>query len=439
MPHENEQHEGTWLQWPHQYEYGYAYRNSLDATWVAMTAALIGGEKVHIIAYNNAEKNRIINLLNNANLPLANVDFYIFKTNDVWIRDNGPIFIRDNMGNLKVEDWGFNGWGGKFRSNLCNPIPTSIGNAINLPVVSLNSTMTNEGGAVELDGNGVLMACKSSIISQSPSNSVRNPGMTQVQAETIFSQNLGVSKFIWLNGKVGDSEDVTDLHIDGFAKFVDDTVMVTMKKKDLIYWCLSLSDITTLYNASNINNRIYRKVYVPLTKNNVANTKSVDLGYKGSYVNYYVANEVVLVPNYNDPNDAVANSIIQGLYPGRTVIGIDVRNLYENGGMVHCVTQQQPLSSSPNRLVASSLTQAFSLDVYPNPFSTYTIFKTGTSLNHATLIVENAFGLVVSRIDNINGHTYSFNRGNLLPGFYFARLIQDNKILSIKKLIVNDN
>jgi agmatine deiminase len=181
---------------------------------------------------------------------------------------------------------------------------------------------------------------------------------------------------------------------------------------------------------------MYYLAYLFGVKNGRSNLKDQ---YKGSYVNYYVANEVVLVPNYNDPNEAVANSIIQGLYPGRTVIGIDVRNLYENGGMVHCVTQQQPLSSPPNRLVASSLTQAFSLDVYPNPFATYTIFKTGTSLNHATLIVENAFGLVVSRIDNINGHTYSFNRGNLLPGFYFARLIQDNKILSIKKLIVTDN
>ena len=88
------------------------------------------------------------------------------------------------------------------------------------------------------------------------------------------------------------------------------------------------------------------ELYLPLTQNNVKTTSGTDLGYKGSYVNYYVANNRVLVPNYNDSNDTVANNIIAGLYPGRTVVGIDVRNLYQNGGMVHCVTQQQPASSS---------------------------------------------------------------------------------------------
>ena len=81
---------------------------------------------------------------------------------------------------------------------------------------------------------------------------------------------------------------------------------------------------------------------MPLTQNTVKKTDGTDLGYKGSYINYYIANTKVLVPNYNDPNDAIAKNIIQGLYPERTVVGIDVRNLYENGGMIHCVTQQQP-------------------------------------------------------------------------------------------------
>jgi agmatine deiminase len=86
----------------------------------------------------------------------------------------------------------------------------------------------------------------------------------------------------------------------------------------------------------------YNFVKLPLTKNNVVTTYGKNLGYKGSYVNYYTGNTVVLVPNYNDPNDAVANRILQELYPTKTVVGIDCRNLYANGGMVHCVTQQQP-------------------------------------------------------------------------------------------------
>ena len=87
MPSEEQEHEGTWLQWPHHYEYGTAYRNSLDATWVQMTGALIQSENVHIIAYDNTEKNRIIGLLTNSSIDMSNVDFFVYPTNDVWVRD----------------------------------------------------------------------------------------------------------------------------------------------------------------------------------------------------------------------------------------------------------------------------------------------------------------------------------------------------------------
>lgn len=345
MPAESLQHEGTWLQWPHQYEYGLTYRNRLDATWVAMTAALVQSEKVHIIAYNSTEQTRITNLLIAANVSLTNVNFKIFPTNDVWVRDNGPVYVNDATNNLTIEDWGFNGWG-DYNYNNDNPIPTSVATANGTPIVNLNSIMTIEGGAYEIDGNGVFLACKSSILSQSPANSVRNSGMTQTQAQTILTQYLGVTKFIWLNGNVGDPTDVTDFHIDGFAKFLNKDTLITMNNADLIYWGASAADISTLYNASNINNVVYTKIYLPLTHNNVTTAYGNPLYYKGSYANYYVANSVVLVPNYNDPHDAVANAIIQSLYPNRTVIGIDCRNLYENGGMVHCVTQQQPVAST---------------------------------------------------------------------------------------------
>lgn len=343
MPEESEMHEGTWLQWPHQYQYGVAYRNSLDPTWVAMTQALIRSEKVHIIAYNEAEKNRITGLLNAAGIPLSNVDFTIYKTDDVWVRDNGPVYVRDKNGNLVIQDWGFNGWGEKtdeqsgnpIRFENCNSIPSKIGNDQNRAVVDLNNIMINEGGSVEIDGKGTLMACKSSIL-----NSNRNPGMTLAEAEQLFSQYLGVTHFIWLDGQAG--LELTDQHIDGFARFGNATTIVTMNTDDLLDFDVKQSDIDKLFNAKDKNGNAYTFLKVPLTQHNVRKTDGTDLGYKGSYINYYIANNTVLVPNYNDPNDAVANGLIQTLYPTRTVVGIDVRNLYENGGMVHCVTQQQP-------------------------------------------------------------------------------------------------
>jgi agmatine deiminase len=132
------------------------------------------------------------------------------------------------------------------------------------------------------------------------------------------------------------------MHIDGIMKFAAGNKMITMSNSDLSGWGLIDSDIAILNAASNTKNEVYTKVILPLTKKNVVTKTGKALGYKGNYINFYIANGKVLVPNYNDPNDSVANKIIAGLYPGREVVGIDVRNLYANGGMVHCVTQQQP-------------------------------------------------------------------------------------------------
>ncbi|PIF45512.1 agmatine deiminase [Chryseobacterium sp. 52] len=334
MPEESAPHEGTWLQWPHEYQYGVTYRNRLDATWVAMTKELVQSEKVHIIAYDNAEQQRIVRLLNTAGVSLNNVNFKLYPTDDFWVRDNGPIYVKDNNGQLFIQDWGFNGWGNKAAYNNCNAIPSKIAADTNIPKINLNTAMINEGGSVEIDGNGVLMACKSSIL-----NTNRNPGMTQQQAEAIFTKNLGVTKFIWLNGKAG--LDITDMHIDGFARFANSSTIITMNSNDLAYWQVPDGDIDKLYSATGKNGSAYQFVKIPLTKNEVVTTYGKNVG-RASYINYYIANNRVLVPNYNDPNDAVANQMIQQLYPDKKVVGIDCRNLFANGGMVHCVTQQQP-------------------------------------------------------------------------------------------------
>ena len=335
MPEESEPHEGTWLQWPHEYQYGVTFRNRLDATWVTMAKALVTSEKAHIIVYDEIEKNRVIGLLNTEGVPLTNIDFKIYKTDDFWIRDNGPIYVHDKDGKLVIEDWGFNGWGGKAKYENCNAIPSKIAADQGTKVVDLNAEMINEGGSVEIDGAGTLMACKSSIV-----NNNRNSGKTQAQIEASFKKYLGVTNFVWLDGVPG--LEITDMHIDGFARFGNASTIVTMSQNDLLDWQVKQSDIDKLFAAKNKSGAAYTFVKIPLSQNNVTTTYGKNLGYKGSYINYYIANTKVLVPNYNDPNDAIANAAIQKLYPTRTVVGIDVRNLYANGGMIHCVTQQQP-------------------------------------------------------------------------------------------------
>tara|TARA_Y100000034_G_scaffold125539_1_gene175407 strand:- start:235920 stop:237041 length:1122 start_codon:yes stop_codon:yes gene_type:complete len=337
FPEESEPHEATWLQWPHHYQYGQTFRNRLDATWVTLTKELVSSEKVFIIAYDSAEKTRILSLLNAARFDLSNVYFKTYPTDDFWIRDNGPIYVRDQNNNLVVQDWGFNGWGNKAAYANCNAIPSKIAQDQNKRLIDLKAIMINEGGSVEMDGHGTLMACKSSIL-----NSNRNAGMTQKEAEDIFKQYLGVTNFVWLEGQAG--LEITDQHIDGFARFGNTNTIVTMDTSDLLAYDVLQSDIDKLYAAKNAQGQPYNFLKLPLTQNDVVTEYGQNLGYKGSYCNYYIANTKVLVPTYNDPNDAVALQKLQTLYPNRTVVGIDCRNLYANGGMIHCVTQQQPQS-----------------------------------------------------------------------------------------------
>ncbi len=444
MPEEIAPHEGTWLQWPHNHTYPPYWREDLEPSWIEMTRELVAGENVHIIAYDSDEHNHIVQVLNNAGVPLTNVDFFIHPNNDVWVRDNGPIFVYNSIGNLRILDWGFNGWGEETPYELCDVIPALVSEDIEIPDVNL-SAMVLEGGSIEIDGKGTLMATKSAII-----NPNRNPSLTQAQIEEYMTINLGVTNFIWLDGVPG--LEITDMHIDGFARFNDSTTIVTMDSLDLIYWEVPPSDISILYDAQDVNGNPYNFLHLPLTVNNVVTTclsavqdfgrrGGENLGYKGSYVNYYTGNTVVLVPTYNDPNDAVAISLLQTLYSSRTVVGIDVRNLYSQGGMVHCVTQQQPVGQDPNGIIDRGASGIRLLQNSPNPFSTFTTISfTLKEKSFARLEVYNSQGkslatLVNSRLP-AGDHTYTLVSDDYKNGIYTYTLTIDSTIVLSKKMMV---
>ncbi|MFJ8260744.1 agmatine/peptidylarginine deiminase [Rummeliibacillus sp. NPDC094406] len=336
MPDESSKHEGTWLQWPHTFTYGKGYEEKVEPIWIEMTAALSEGENVHIIAYDKYEKNYIYNLLYDEGINMDKIDFYIVPTDDVWARDTAPIFVYDKDKNMKMMDWGFNGWGKKTPYKKDALMPSVLSKQLGMDRIDLNAVVL-EGGAFELDGNGTFLSTRSAVL-----NKNRNPNITEAEFEKYIKEYLDATNFIWLDGVPG--LDITDFHIDGFAKFYDKSTIITMKEDDLEDWGVSNKDIKTLMNAKNAFDKPYQYVYLPLSKNNVILDNGKNLRYKGSYINFYIGNTVVLVPNYNDPNDKIANDIIQKLYPDREVIGIDVRELYKNGGMIHCVTQQQPVS-----------------------------------------------------------------------------------------------
>lgn len=334
MPAEDTAHEGTWLTWPHQYTYGIEYRDEVEGIWIQMVQALHTGEKVHIVAYDATEQARIEKLLQNAAVDLSQVDFVIAKSDDVWTRDTGPMFVFDKNEKLTIADFGFDGWGEKVEFENDDQIPVAAGKQKDIPVVDI-SDFVLEGGSIELDGSGTLMASLSSVVSKN-----RNAQLSVEQAEDYLARYLGVKNFIWLDGVT--DEDITDAHIDGTARFLDDKTILTVSKSDFseLYENINMNDYSTLENAKNAEGEPYKIVELPFTKKNAEG-----LDYKGSYLNYYIGNEVVLVPVYDDENDAVALEKLAKLYPERKIVPIQVNSLFQYGGMIHCVTQQQPLAS----------------------------------------------------------------------------------------------
>lgn len=327
MPFEESRHEGTWLQWPHNYGWDPRHVQRYEETWIQMTRALHKGERVHIIVYNQRELIRVKGILVKRGLDMTKIDFWDYPTDDVWVRDNGPIFVRDQNKALLVENWKFNGWGGKADFWKDDYIPIDVARDLGLPRVDV--PMVNEGGSVEIDGKGTLMAKKSSIL-----NNNRNPGWTQAKAESFFKKYLGVTNFIWLEGQRG--IDITDDHIDGTARFAGNNTIVTTKRGDF----LNPSEYDVLVKARNSQGKPYKIIHLPLTIKTI-----LDTGYQGIYVNYYVGNTVVIVPTFNDPMDKEALRILAEVYPNRRVVGVNMEELFSDGGGAHCVTQQQPVGA----------------------------------------------------------------------------------------------
>jgi agmatine deiminase len=338
MPPEEYRHEGTWLQWPHNYGWDVHHVKRYETSWVQMARALHTGERVHIIVYDDTERDRVESLLRNVSLNMDQIDFYVWPTDDVWARDNGPIFVFDNHQKLCIVNFVFNGWGGKADYYYDNYIPLKVGHALNVPVIDI--PMVHEGGSVEVDGRGTLLAKRSSIL-----NVNRNAGWTQKDVERYFQQYLGVTNFIWLEGRKG-GDDITDDHIDGTARFANGDTIVTYYERDFV----NPGEYKILQKAVDVDGRPYRLVHLPVTTKNVPG-----VGDYGIYINFYVGNDVVLVPSYDDPNDPVAAEILQLLFPTRQVVSIPSTEVFRDGGMMHCVTQQQPVEKQERSSLQNSL------------------------------------------------------------------------------------
>jgi agmatine deiminase len=273
-----------------------------------------------------------------------NVDFYLIETDDVWARDNGPIFVVNDQGEVAITDWIFNGWGERFDYELDNLVPGKVGEELDLPVFT--APMVLEAGAVEVNGKGTFLATRSSII-----DLYRNPGMSQEEIEDTLRGYLGVNHFIWLTG-AGRGEcdlwgDETDSHIDIVARFTDESTILYNWSDDLTdpRHTMMEKSLVELKNSRTETGKPLTLIPLPLPE--VHQTSSMTKWRKNTftdaaYSNYLIANNIVLVPVYGHANDERALKIISEHFPDREIIGIEVVGLIEHGGAIGCVTQPQP-------------------------------------------------------------------------------------------------
>lgn len=347
MPAEWESHEGTWLIWPHEDTHKDSQLH-LEHLWLEMTRVLQQFEVVHIVVTDQARREHLEHQLRYYGLSSKNLDIRIIPNDDVWVRDCGPIFLVNENGDLAVTSWNFNGWGERYPYLKDRNVPENVANLHGLPL--FKAPLTLEGGGIEINGKGSLIATRSSIL-----NPNRNPGKDPAEIELGMKDYLGIDNIIWLSGASKEFCDAvgsdTDMHVDGCARFVNESTVMYLwidddtnpyypylkkHRDELENALLENGDKLTLVPLLKPNNRMYSTL-VDSTRLPFENKTSLT-----TYLNFYIANEVVLVPVYGDVMDSTAKTIIAEHFPDREIVGIPAWVTAERGGMMHCVTQQQP-------------------------------------------------------------------------------------------------
>ena len=341
MPAEWAPHRATWLSWPHNRETWPTQLAEVREVWIRMVRALSPYEQVCLLVNEEKTAEDVTARLKNARAATENITILQIPTVDVWMRDYGPTFVTRNAPEnpLAFNDWLFNGWGGKYQGyEEDDSIAKKIASLLKVPV--FDHQIALEGGAIEVNGRGACLTTERCLL-----NKNRNPHMTRGEIEQFLQDTLGASHLIWLGeGIAGDD---TDGHIDDIARFVNPTTVVCVVEtnaQDENYAPLQ-ENFERLQRATDHNGEKLSIVALPCPG---------PLYYEGSrlpasYANFYIANNVVLVPVFDDPSDGEALGILQDLFPDRKVLGLPCAAVVAGLGAIHCVTQQEPriFSSGP--------------------------------------------------------------------------------------------
>ncbi len=336
FPAEWEKHAATWLSYPHKEASWPTKLEAIYPYYNAFIKEISKGEKVCINVNSKSMANHITKQLENIEVDINQIQFFLHPTNDAWCRDHGPAFLL-NHANTEVPrvivDWGYNAWGDKYPPyDLDDVIPTKIAKHYNIPLYD-NSKIVMEGGSVEFNGNGTLLTTKHCLL-----NKNRNPHLTQLQIEKYLVHYYGVEQILWLQeGIVGDD---TDGHIDDITRFINHDSVVTViehSKQDENYAILR-KNTKELEKMRLLNGKQLNIIELPMPPPIIFDGQRLP----ASYANFYVANAAVIVPTFNVPTDDVALQIIEKAFPDRKVIGINSVDIIWGLGSFHCLSQQEP-------------------------------------------------------------------------------------------------
>ncbi len=327
MPAEWEPHEATWIAWPHNRRDWPGKFAPIPWVYAEIVRKLAQVERVRILVDDAEGEQSAGKVLKKARADLAAVEFFHLLTDRVWTRDYCPLFVKNRAGEVAATNWIFNAWAKYDDWRKDNAVPAALARRLGLR--RFDPGLVLEGGSVDLNGRGALLTTEECLLSPVQA---RNPGLSRRQVEQALGDFLGARRVVWL--RRGIAGDDTHGHIDDLARFVSpDTIVLASEsdKGDENYEPLR-------ENLLLLKSHPYRVVKLPMPAPVIFEGRRLP----ASYANFYIANKLVLVPTFNDPNDRIALATLARLFPGREVCGIHAVDLVWGLGTLHCMTQQQP-------------------------------------------------------------------------------------------------
>ena len=340
MPPEWEQHEGTWLGWPHELTDWPGKFAPIPWAFAEMVRLLAQVERVFLLVENAAAEKRARATLKKAGAKLEAVEFFRVPTDRGWMRDSGPICVKNAKGQIAYNNFLFNGWA-KYDNHKRDALAVKKVNARRRrPLIfpeHKGERVVLEGGSFDVNGKGSLLTTEECLQSKIQE---RNPGFTKDDYAEVFRKYLGVTNVLWLgNGIAGDD---THGHVDDLTRFVNETTVVTLVEEDRneVNYVPLADNVERLRKMKDQNGRPLHVETLPMPKPVYFDGQRLP----ASYANFYIANGLVIVPTFNDANDRIALNTLARLFPNREVVGIHCRDLVLGLGTLHCMTQQEPAS-----------------------------------------------------------------------------------------------